>query len=216
MSITDQERERLLNMDRQEMIEYLCHTGYITALPPEQQGVYLFGKTDNHRAICLAWGDQNSGCVTLERVTSAYCEIGAAALNVPFLFFGRTSLCAQSDVFTFAQIPRCFEIQSNPVLRILQGMNLQGNLHVPMVARNQKPQNAIPLIGVRQMNQALRAEFHNHAGKVYCLQNGIIVRVFHAKQPRNGQLQVAGSNGFWFTPDPEGVWVEPPPGVSNG
>jgi len=211
MYITEQERERLLNMDRQGMIEYLCFTGDIAMLPLEQQGNYLFGKTKNNRAICLAWGDQNSGCVTLERVTSAYREIGAAALNVPFLFFGWTSSCTQSDGFTFAQIPWCFERQRNPVLRILQIMDLRGNLHVPALV-NQKPPNVIPLVGVRQMNQALRASFHTQGGKVYCLREGEVVQVFHVKQPKNSPLQAAGSNGHWFTPDKEEVWIEPTPG----
>ena len=131
MFLTEEQRTALLVMDRQHMIEFLCATGYIIALAKDLQGVYLFGRTKNERAVCLAWGDNNDGCVTLDAMRYAYREIANAELRVPFLFFGRTSLCLQSDSFTFAQLPWCFERQSNPVLRILQQMNMQANLHLP-------------------------------------------------------------------------------------
>lgn len=131
MFLTEEQRAAMLAMHRQELIDFLCKTGYITALPEKQQGICLFGRTKNERAVCLAWGDNNDGCVTLDAYRDAYREIVGAGLKVPFLFFGRTSLCTQSDVFTFAQLPWCFEQRSNPVLRILQQMNMRANLHVP-------------------------------------------------------------------------------------
>jgi hypothetical protein len=128
---TEEQRIAMLAMNRKEMIEFLCQTGYITALAGGQQGIYLFGKTRNERAVCLAWGASTEGRITLDAMRNAYREIVAAGLKVPFLFFGRTSLCLQSDIFTFAQLPWCFEQQSNPVLRILQQMNMRADLHLP-------------------------------------------------------------------------------------
>jgi len=131
MFITEEQRTALLAMQRQEMIAFLCKTGYITALSEESQGIYLFGKTKNERAVCLAWSNNDKRGITLEAMQIAYREIERAGLKVPFLFFGGRSLCHQSDLFTFAQVPWCFEQQSNPVLRILQQMNMRANLHLP-------------------------------------------------------------------------------------
>ncbi len=130
--ITEEERARLMGMSREEMIDFLCASGYITELPKERQGKYLFGHTKNNRAICLIWREHNNGGITHDILREAYGEIVRAGLKVPFLFFGFTSLMLQNDVFTFAQLPWCFEQRSNPILRILQGMNMRANMRVPV------------------------------------------------------------------------------------
>src|SRR6266699_3606393 len=135
--LTEEQCAAMLAMNRQELIDFLCKTGYIAALPEKQQGIYLFGRTKNERAVCLAWGDNNDGCITLDAYRGAYREIVGTGLKVPFLFFGRTSLCTQSDIFTFAQLPWCFEHQSNPVLNMLRDMNLRANLHAPTQRRGE-------------------------------------------------------------------------------
>lgn len=129
--ITEEERVRLMSMSREEMIAFLCASGYIIELPKERQGHYLFGHTKNNRAICLIWREENNGGITHDILREAYGEIVQVGLNVPFLFFGFTSLLLQNDVFTFAQLPWCFERRSNPILRILQGMNMRANMRVP-------------------------------------------------------------------------------------
>lgn len=130
MSLIEEQRTTMPAIERQELIEFLCKSGYITALSVGQQGIYLFGQTENQRAVCLAWGENEKGCITLDAVHCANREILAAGLKVPFLFFGRTRLCRQGDLFTFAQVPWCFEQQINVVLRILHQMNQREDLHV--------------------------------------------------------------------------------------
>jgi hypothetical protein len=72
----------------------------------------------------------------------------------------------------------------------------------------QKPEGAISLITVREINRAIRAHFGRTGGRVCCLshERAGIMQVFHAKQPRGDSLKVAGSNGYWITPSE--VWVE--------
>jgi hypothetical protein len=72
---------------------------------------------------------------------------------------------------------------------------------------DQNPPDAISLYTVRAINKALRANREGNGGKVFCLQEGNKVRIYHAKQPKNGALQVAKSDGLWFHPGE--VWVEP-------
>jgi hypothetical protein len=74
---------------------------------------------------------------------------------------------------------------------------------------DQKPAGAVSLTTVREINKAIRAHGTRTGGRVCCLCEGSagVIQVFHAKQPRGASLQVAGSNGYWFTPGE--VWVEP-------
>jgi hypothetical protein len=131
--ITEEERARLMGMSRKALIDYICASGYITALPAEKQGVYLFGHTKDERAICLIGRETNHGCINRAILLEAYREIARAGLKVPFLFFGFTSVILRDDAFTFAQLPWCFERRSNPILRILQGMNMRANLRIPVL-----------------------------------------------------------------------------------
>jgi hypothetical protein len=73
---------------------------------------------------------------------------------------------------------------------------------------DQKPDTAISLSTVREINKALRAHFERTGGKVCCLshERAGIMQVFHARQPRGDSLKVAGGNGYWITPLE--VWVE--------
>lgn len=125
-------QDEMTNKNRQEVIGLLS-SRHIHLLEEGAQGVYLFGKTGNDRAICLIWNDNNNGCINREMLHQAYREIVSAHLKVPFLFFGRSSLIQNRDLFTFIQLPWFFERQSSTLLRTLQGMNLQGNLHVPVI-----------------------------------------------------------------------------------
>jgi hypothetical protein len=74
----------------------------------------------------------------------------------------------------------------------------------------QKPNNAISLSTVREINRACRAHFERTGGKVCCLsqERAGIMQVFHTKQPRGDSLKVASSDGYWITP--REVWVEQP------
>jgi len=122
-------QEALMKMDRQGLIDFIANSGYIFTLPQNQQGVYLFGKTKNNRAVCLVSLETNDGCINRDVATGLVLEIRQSGLFVPFLCFGYSSLVSAPDLFTFAQIPWCFE-GNNPILRMLRGMNMRGHLRV--------------------------------------------------------------------------------------
>ena len=106
MALTNEERDALMQLTRQEMIQVLCNSSdALIPLPVEKRGQYLFGKLSGDRAVCLLWNNVGKECVTPHILASAHREIGQAGLQIPFVFFGPCSLVVQPDVFTFAQLP---------------------------------------------------------------------------------------------------------------
>ena len=111
---------------REEMIAYLLDSPYIFSLPITEQGTYLFGKTSNNRAVCLAWHGENNGQINRQVLLDAVLEVQRAGLFASFLFFGITKVL-RDEVFTFAQLPLSGD-RDTAIFYLLQAMRLHGVL----------------------------------------------------------------------------------------
>ncbi len=119
--------QNIMTNNRQEIIALIGQEPFIQILPAEQQGKYLIGiasHATSRRAVCLAWGNELEGRLTLEMLEEACHEIAQAQLNAPCLFFCRSCLVVSPDLFACMQIPDAFE--SRQILSTLRTMNLQG------------------------------------------------------------------------------------------
>ena len=125
MPLSDTEFEEMPRKSRQEIKDYLYHTGHVLPLEGHQ---YLIGKTKGDRAVCLAWRDDASeGCLTDAIVHIAAQEIEQEGLLVPFLFLAAKSLYDE-DFCVLGQIPYCFTGRRG-LLGVLQGMNMKAQAH---------------------------------------------------------------------------------------
>jgi hypothetical protein len=139
-------------LQRHELVRYACLAGDITQVSTERKSAYLFGQTQHGRAVCLAWGNNlDEGCVTLEAVRTALSEIVDAGLKIPFIFFGRRRLCREGSLFTFVQVPWCFEQSLNLVVRALGELNRHQDLHLPVSV-----QEGVGLLAARRETEITR------------------------------------------------------------
>ena len=126
MSISDP-FDGIMTKKRQEIIEIIGLSPYIQIFPVEKQGKYLVGVAQHatsNRAVCLAWGNEVEGRITMDILEDACREIAEASLNAPFLFFCRTCFVVSPDLFACMQIPYVFDYQE--ILPTLRTMNLRG------------------------------------------------------------------------------------------
>lgn len=121
---TPEQYHAIMAKDRAGILAMIDESPYITLLPASKQGRYLIGTAKNDRAICLAWGDEVEGRVTLEIMEQAYDEIAHASLAFPFLFFCRICLVVSPDLFACMQIPYVFE--NGEIMPTLRTLNLRG------------------------------------------------------------------------------------------
>jgi hypothetical protein len=84
---TSEQYHVIMAKDRAGILAMIEESPYVTLLPESLQGRYLIGTAKNERAICMAWGDEVEGRVTMEIMEQAYAEIAHASLAIPFLFF---------------------------------------------------------------------------------------------------------------------------------
>ena len=127
---TPEQFHEIMAKDRQGILGMIEAAGYISLLPTENQGKYLIGTAANNRAICLAWGDEVEGRVTMKMLDQAYDEVINGGLTSPFLFYCRTCLVVAPHLFECMQIPYVFEM--NQILPTLRTLNLRGR---PRLAR---------------------------------------------------------------------------------
>lgn len=121
---TPEQYHEIMEKDRQGILDLIGESPYITLLSPEKHGRYLIGTAKNDRAICLAWGGEIEGRVTMDTMEQAYEEIADAGLKLPFLFFCRICLVVSPDLFECMQIPYVFE--NREILPTLRTLNLRG------------------------------------------------------------------------------------------
>lgn len=114
----------IMEKDRPGMLALIDQSPSITLLPVEKQGAYLIGTAKNDRAICLAWGNEIEGRVTMDMLKEAYDEIADAGLTLPFLFLCRTCLVVSPHLFECVQLPYAFE--NNGIVSTLRTLNLRG------------------------------------------------------------------------------------------
>jgi hypothetical protein len=125
--LTPEQYHEIMDKDRAGILTLIGESRYITLLPPEKQGRYLIGTAKNDRAVCLAWGNDTQGQVTMDMMEQAYTEIAHAGLAIPFLFFCKTCLVVAPHLFECMQIPYVFE--DNTILPTLRTLNLRGRPH---------------------------------------------------------------------------------------
>ena len=103
--------------------------GMIIPLPQERQGAYLFGGTKTGRAVCLASGEFLNGRIDGIVLRIAAKEILREQLQIPCLFFFRSSLCiGETEEFKCVHLCELHAATDTCVLVLLQDMERQNNL----------------------------------------------------------------------------------------
>lgn len=136
--LTPEQFHEIMAKDREGIIALIGESGYITPLPPEKRGKYVIGTAKNDRAVCLAWGDEIEGRVTMEKMEEAYCEIADMGLRFPFLFFCRTCFVVSDDLFVCMQVPTVFDFQDMGILPTLRTLNLKGKPRLAQIRQDEK------------------------------------------------------------------------------